>query len=150
MRERGIDDKLLTGGGIIPPEDMNTLAKDGVGRLFGPGSSTRDIIDYVREWYAAKHGADALPPLPAPRAASEFAGMATAVAAPRRATAKPVAARPRTRTKAATAKRTARTNGAPKRAPARAAKARARSTSRTTSRATSRTSSKSRRGTRRG
>jgi len=158
MRERGIDDKLLTGGGIIPPEDMNTLAKDGVGRLFGPGSSTRDIIDYVREWYAAKHGADALPPLPAPRAASEFAGMATAVAAPRRATAKPVAARPRTRTKAATAKRTARTNGAPKRAPARAAKARARSTSRPktrttsrpTARQTSRASSKSRRGTRRG
>src|SRR6266403_435789 len=43
MREHGISDKLLTGGGIIPSEDMEMLARQGVGRLFGPGASTQDI-----------------------------------------------------------------------------------------------------------
>ncbi|TMQ64190.1 MAG: cobalamin B12-binding domain-containing protein [Candidatus Eisenbacteria bacterium] len=52
MEERGIDDKLLTGGGIIPVEDMDTLARQGVGRLFGPGASTQDIATYIREWFA--------------------------------------------------------------------------------------------------
>ena len=64
MRERGVSDKLLTGGGIIPPEDMDALARMGVGRLFGPGSSTQDIVAYVREWFASRHGADSLTPLP--------------------------------------------------------------------------------------
>jgi len=64
MRDRGIADRLLTGGGIIPNEDMVTLARDGVGRLFGPGTSTQDIVSYIRDWYAGVHGADALPPLP--------------------------------------------------------------------------------------
>src|SRR5216117_3182364 len=66
MRSRGIADQLLTGGGIVPPEDMQTLAKMGVGRLFGPGSLTQDIVVYIREWFAAKHGADSLTPLPPP------------------------------------------------------------------------------------
>src|SRR6476659_3131515 len=56
MRSRGIADQLLTGGGIVPPEDMQTLAKMGVGRLFGPGSSTQDIVIYIREWFGAKFG----------------------------------------------------------------------------------------------
>jgi methylmalonyl-CoA mutase C-terminal domain/subunit len=51
MRERGIADRLLTGGGIIPAEDMESLAKSGVGRLFGPGASTQDIARYIREWF---------------------------------------------------------------------------------------------------
>ena len=68
MRERGIADRLLTGGGIIPNEDMATLAVQGVGRLFGPGTHTQDIVAYIREWYAGVHGADALPPLPPPPA----------------------------------------------------------------------------------
>ena len=55
MRSRGIGDRLLTGGGIIPAEDMATLAKLGVGRLFGPGASTQDIANYIREWFAATH-----------------------------------------------------------------------------------------------
>ena len=55
MEERGIDDKLLTGGGIIPVEDMDTLARQGVGRLFGPGASTQDIATYIREWFAETH-----------------------------------------------------------------------------------------------
>jgi len=61
MRERGIGDRLLTGGGIIPPEDMGTLAGMGVGRLFGPGASTLDIAHYIREWFAATHRGEASP-----------------------------------------------------------------------------------------
>src|SRR5437773_8826922 len=41
MKRRGIADRLLTGGGIIPPEDMETLRARGVGKLFGPGASTQ-------------------------------------------------------------------------------------------------------------
>lgn len=66
MEAAGVGDKLLTGGGIIPAEDMLALLDRGVGRLFGPGSSTVDIVAYIREWYAGRHGADALPPLPPP------------------------------------------------------------------------------------
>jgi methylmalonyl-CoA mutase, C-terminal domain len=56
MRSRGIGDRLLTGGGIIPQEDMGTLATMGVGRLFGPGASTQDIAGYIREWFSVTHG----------------------------------------------------------------------------------------------
>src|SRR5437762_1276322 len=64
LRARGVGDRLLTGGGIIPTEDMNALLAQGVGRLFGPGTNTHDIIAYIREWYAGVHGEAALPPLP--------------------------------------------------------------------------------------
>ncbi len=57
MRQQGRDDVLLTGGGIIPREDMNELQRLGVGKLFGPGTSTTDLIDYIREWFAAREGA---------------------------------------------------------------------------------------------
>ncbi len=56
MRERGIPDTLLTGGGIISKEDMAALQSQGVGELFGPGTSTVAIIEYVRDW-VAKHRA---------------------------------------------------------------------------------------------
>ena len=49
MRERKMGDVLLCGGGIIPPDDAAELAKQGVGRLFGPGTDTRDIIKYLNE-----------------------------------------------------------------------------------------------------
>jgi methylmalonyl-CoA mutase C-terminal domain/subunit len=49
MKERKMDDVLLCGGGIIPPEDAEALQKAGVGRLFGPGTDTRDIIKYLQE-----------------------------------------------------------------------------------------------------
>src|SRR5437762_7716682 len=80
MRERGIGDRLLTGGGIIPPEDMESLARMGVGRLFGPGASTQDIAKYIRGWFEEEHGAAAAP---APRAAVAAAPRATAAPAPR-------------------------------------------------------------------
>jgi methylmalonyl-CoA mutase, C-terminal domain len=68
MRERGIGDRLLTGGGIIPPEDMGTLAGLGVGRLFGPGASTQDIAHYIREWFGVTHRGEAAPSRARPKA----------------------------------------------------------------------------------
>ena len=53
LRERDAGDMLLTGGGIIPRKDMDALQKMGVGRLFGPGTNTQDIIKYLNEWYAS-------------------------------------------------------------------------------------------------
>jgi methylmalonyl-CoA mutase C-terminal domain/subunit len=50
MRERGMDEVLLTGGGIISKEDATTLLEMGVGRLFGPGTPTREIVEYIRGW----------------------------------------------------------------------------------------------------
>jgi methylmalonyl-CoA mutase C-terminal domain/subunit len=51
MKEKGLEHVLLTGGGIIPEEDMKKLQQMGVGRLFGPGSPTSEIITYIKEWY---------------------------------------------------------------------------------------------------
>ena len=48
LRERGADHVLVTGGGIIPPADASALEALGVGRLFGPGTPTRDLVDYLR------------------------------------------------------------------------------------------------------
>lgn len=50
MDEKGMNDVLLTGGGIISPEDIAELEKMGVGKLFGPGSPTQEAIDYVSNW----------------------------------------------------------------------------------------------------
>ena len=53
LKEKGLDDVLLTGGGIIPEEDMRQLQKLGAGNLFPPGTPTADIAGYIREWVAA-------------------------------------------------------------------------------------------------
>tara|TARA_B100001029_G_scaffold179232_1_gene188032 strand:+ start:3890 stop:4291 length:402 start_codon:yes stop_codon:yes gene_type:complete len=50
MKEEGIGDRLLTGGGIIPEQDIDALMEKGVGRLFGPGTSLQSTIDYVKGW----------------------------------------------------------------------------------------------------
>jgi methylmalonyl-CoA mutase C-terminal domain/subunit len=50
MKERGMQDVLLTGGGIIPEEDMTALQQQGVGKLFAPGTSTNDIAGYITDW----------------------------------------------------------------------------------------------------
>jgi methylmalonyl-CoA mutase C-terminal domain/subunit len=54
MDEQGLGDRLLTGGGIIPSKDQETLGRLGVGRLFGPGDDLRAIVDYIRTWDAAR------------------------------------------------------------------------------------------------
>ena len=50
MKEKGMNDVLLTGGGIIPENDMRTLNEMGVGRLFPPGTTTGDIAGYIKDW----------------------------------------------------------------------------------------------------
>lgn len=50
LREKGVNDILLTGGGIIPEKDMIQLQEQGVGRLFPPGTDTKEIVSYITEW----------------------------------------------------------------------------------------------------
>lgn len=50
---------LLTGGGIIPQADMDALRERGVGRLFGPGTSTGDLVRYIQEWFAERQRQEA-------------------------------------------------------------------------------------------
>lgn len=57
LREEDADHILLTGGGIIPAEDIEALTAQGVGQLFGPGTSTAEPIEYIRTWFA-EHGRD--------------------------------------------------------------------------------------------
>ncbi|WP_298736355.1 cobalamin B12-binding domain-containing protein [uncultured Chitinophaga sp.] len=52
MKEKGMDDVLLTGGGIIPDSDMQALQQLGVGRLFPPGTKTGEIAGYITGWVA--------------------------------------------------------------------------------------------------
>lgn len=52
MKEKGLNDVLLTGGGIIPDDDAQALQTGGVGRLFAPGTPTSEIAGYIREWVA--------------------------------------------------------------------------------------------------
>jgi methylmalonyl-CoA mutase C-terminal domain/subunit len=124
MRRRGIGDRLLTGGGIIPQDDMDTLAEMGVGRLFGPGTSTQDIAVYIREWFDAEHGephdvalqAPAARPAsrPAPKRAAPSVAKRAKSSAPKRAKRRRPAASPRK-----TAGRVRPKRSAPKRARAR-------------------------------
>lgn len=48
----GADHILITGGGIIPEEDMQALEGKGIGRLFGPGTTTGAAVEYIRDWFA--------------------------------------------------------------------------------------------------
>jgi methylmalonyl-CoA mutase C-terminal domain/subunit len=50
MKAKGMNDVLLTGGGIIPEDDMDKLHELGVGKLFAPGTPTSDISDYITAW----------------------------------------------------------------------------------------------------
>src|SRR5213075_767111 len=59
MSEQGRDDILITGGGIIPKEDMDALQAQGVGRLFGPGTPTTELIDYIRGWFTERERQEA-------------------------------------------------------------------------------------------
>jgi methylmalonyl-CoA mutase, C-terminal domain len=48
MREQGLDDVILFGGGIIPDDDIPKLKEQGVAEIFTPGASTQDVIEYIR------------------------------------------------------------------------------------------------------
>ena len=54
LKADGREDILLTGGGIIPKDDMESLHKLGVGRLFGPGTTTGELVKYIKEWFAER------------------------------------------------------------------------------------------------
>jgi len=53
LEQMGRPETLVTGGGIIPPEDMAALQQQGIGKLFGPGTPTTDLIEYIEQWAAA-------------------------------------------------------------------------------------------------
>jgi methylmalonyl-CoA mutase, C-terminal domain len=57
LEEEGADHVLITGGGILPEEDIKALEARGIGRLFGPGTTTTAAVDYIRGWFA-EHGRD--------------------------------------------------------------------------------------------
>jgi methylmalonyl-CoA mutase C-terminal domain/subunit len=59
VRAQGRDDILITGGGIIPKEDVDTLERRGIGRLFGPGTPTTELIEYIKEWFATREKQEA-------------------------------------------------------------------------------------------
>jgi methylmalonyl-CoA mutase C-terminal domain/subunit len=54
LRDEGADHVLLTGGGIIPEDDVAALGEQGIGKLFGPGTPSGEAIAYIREWFEAE------------------------------------------------------------------------------------------------
>ena len=50
MKEKGLDDVLLVGGGIIPKKDMEELESLGMGKLFGPGTPVEETLNYITNW----------------------------------------------------------------------------------------------------
>ena len=59
VRAQGRDDILITGGGIIPKDDVDALEHRGIGRLFGPGTPTTELIEYIKEWFATREKQEA-------------------------------------------------------------------------------------------
>jgi methylmalonyl-CoA mutase, C-terminal domain len=57
LASEGADHILITGGGIIPEEDIQSLQEMGIGRLFGPGTTTSAAVEYIASWFA-EHGRD--------------------------------------------------------------------------------------------
>ena len=55
MKDNNMDDVLLTGGGIMGEEEIKKLQEMGTGRLFGPGSSLTEAVEYIKEWYNQTH-----------------------------------------------------------------------------------------------
>ena len=54
LHQAGRDDILITGGGIIPKEDIESLRARGIGELFGPGTSTSALADSIQGWFAER------------------------------------------------------------------------------------------------
>ena len=59
LREQGAGDVFVFGGGIIPKEDMDELHAKGIGKLFGPGTPTTDLIDYIKQWFSERQQQEA-------------------------------------------------------------------------------------------
>ncbi|GMR12633.1 MAG: cobalamin B12-binding domain-containing protein [Gemmatimonadota bacterium] len=54
LEEEGVENVLLTGGGIIPEDDITALKELGIGQLFGPGTPTSEAVSYIRDWFASR------------------------------------------------------------------------------------------------
>ena len=54
LKEQGADDKLLVGGGIIPEDDIQELIKAGVTKVFTPGTTTTEIVEYIKTEMASR------------------------------------------------------------------------------------------------
>jgi methylmalonyl-CoA mutase C-terminal domain/subunit len=54
LKEKGADDIMVFGGGIIPEEDIERLEAEGVAKVFGPGTDTHDIIDFLKAEFSEK------------------------------------------------------------------------------------------------
>jgi len=122
MKKHGIGDRLLTGGGIIPTEDIQTLSGMGVGRLFGPGSSTQDIAAYIREWFESGQNGDS----PATKPAKTPASLPSRGVGPQRGDRARPAAKKAAARRAAPKRAAAKKKAAASRKPARATKRTAR------------------------
>ena len=59
LNDQDRDDILITGGGIIPREDMDELQRRGIGKLFGPGTPTGELVEYIRRWFAERERQEA-------------------------------------------------------------------------------------------
>jgi methylmalonyl-CoA mutase C-terminal domain/subunit len=59
LNQAGREDMLVTGGGIIPREDIEELKRQGIGELFGPGTPTTDLIEYIKAWFAEREQQEA-------------------------------------------------------------------------------------------
>jgi len=59
LRQQGREDILITGGGILPREDMEELQRMGVGKLFGPGTPTTELAEYITAWFAERQKQEA-------------------------------------------------------------------------------------------
>ena len=57
LDEKGLTDILVTGGGIIPAEDATELRALGIGKLFTPGTTMEEAVDYIRSWVEARDAA---------------------------------------------------------------------------------------------
>ncbi len=55
MKKNDMSDVLLLAGGTIPPDDAAELERQGIARVFGPGTDTRDIIALIRDWAARRN-----------------------------------------------------------------------------------------------
>ena len=49
VREKGMNDVLIIGGGVIPETDIPALKEAGVSEIFTPGTKTSDVVDYIKE-----------------------------------------------------------------------------------------------------
>ena len=59
LKKQGLSDTVVFGGGIIPKEDMEALERISAGKLFGPGTPTSALVEYIQEWFAARQSQDA-------------------------------------------------------------------------------------------